>query len=380
MVAPLLDYHQPLLAQIQRLNRNEYNQVITEFHITPHLANTVPVSLPLFSNPFMERLSRTPWYIVPLFWLPIVILGLYYAYYITVVIDFGTTSSSSASSSPWETIGKPYIFKVFGWMYHNTVADSSSSSAAKYVSSFGRISVPYFRLVTIDDFFSVYTFSFFLMGMYIWSLLEYVLHRFMFHSETWIPERYLYLSFLFHGIHHLHPLDANRLVMPPSVSLPLTVLFSFVFRTVFSPTVLSLPLYIISFMGGIFGYVCYDMIHYSTHHISLRNAKLVPYFSSLQLRHMKHHIDSNHSYGVSNMFWDKLFGTTDKTFSSSVYTKKDTTSMNKDNNNSSSKNVSSAMIDSLVVPDLLPEKNTHGGNTKTTAVDTRISRRKQCHE
>ena len=58
----------------------------------------------------------------------------------------------------------------------------------------------------------------------IWTLAEYVLHRFLFHfrPRTAWQER---VSFLFHGVHHAQPRSKTRLVMPPAVSIPLAALF-----------------------------------------------------------------------------------------------------------------------------------------------------------
>ena len=51
----------------------------------------------------------------------------------------------------------------------------------------------------------------FIMGILIWTLTEYVLHRFVFHMPTIGPitKRFVWL---FHGLHHDDP---TRLVMPP---------------------------------------------------------------------------------------------------------------------------------------------------------------------
>ena len=52
-----------------------------------------------------------------------------------------------------------------------------------------------------------------------WTLTEYWLHRFVFHFE---PEKGIgaRLHWIIHGVHHDHPNDPLRLVMPPSVSVP----------------------------------------------------------------------------------------------------------------------------------------------------------------
>jgi len=68
----------------------------------------------------------------------------------------------------------------------------------------------------------------FLGGLLVWTITEYVLHRFLFH---WEPGSVLgkRLHFIFHGVHHDFPQDALRLVMPPSVSIPLALFFYFIF-------------------------------------------------------------------------------------------------------------------------------------------------------
>src|SRR6201986_1424522 len=60
-----------------------------------------------------------------------------------------------------------------------------------------------------------------LLGGYLfWTLTEYWLHRVVFHFE---PEHGIgaRLHFIIHGVHHDHPNDPMRPVMPPSVSVPL---------------------------------------------------------------------------------------------------------------------------------------------------------------
>src|SRR5437764_12344189 len=74
--------------------------------------------------------------------------------------------------------------------------------------------------------------GFFLLGILLWTLLEYLIHRYVFHYEpkTRIGKR---LHFIIHGVHHDYPNDARRLVMPPSISVPLAFLFYGVFLLIF---------------------------------------------------------------------------------------------------------------------------------------------------
>src|SRR5919204_6564218 len=63
-----------------------------------------------------------------------------------------------------------------------------------------------------------------LAGYVLWTLFEYWLHRLVFHFE---PEQGIgaRLHWMIHGVHHDHPNDPMRLVMPPSASIPLALAF-----------------------------------------------------------------------------------------------------------------------------------------------------------
>ena len=74
--------------------------------------------------------------------------------------------------------------------------------------------------------------GFFLLGMLLWTLTEYLIHRYIFHYEpkTRVGKR---LHYIIHGVHHDYPNDARRLVMPPSISVPLAFLFYGMFLLIF---------------------------------------------------------------------------------------------------------------------------------------------------
>ncbi len=67
-----------------------------------------------------------------------------------------------------------------------------------------------------------------LIGLFLWTISEYLLHRFLFHFKPRTP-RQERLSFLFHGVHHAQPQEKSRLVMPIALSIPLAALFYFAF-------------------------------------------------------------------------------------------------------------------------------------------------------
>src|SRR3954447_11352845 len=96
----------------------------------------------------------------------------------------------------------------------------------------------------------------FVGGYFFWTLAEYWIHRVIFHFE---PEDGFgaRLHWIIHGVHHDHPNDPLRLVMPPSVSVPLSSLFVLAFYAI-----LGSPLFL-PFSGGFLaGYLIYDMTHY----------------------------------------------------------------------------------------------------------------------
>jgi dihydroceramide fatty acyl 2-hydroxylase len=140
-----------------------------------------------------------------------------------------------------------------------------------------------------------------LLGGYLfWTLTEYWLHRVVFHFE---PDKGIgaQLHWIIHGVHHDHPNDPMRLVMPPSVSVPLATIFILAFYVVLgSPTFLPFG------AGFLSGYLFYDMMHFHVHHHVPRSAM----GKKLRELHMRHHFQDGHTgYGVSAPFWDHVFGT-----------------------------------------------------------------------
>ena len=138
-------------------------------------------------------------------------------------------------------------------------------------------------------------------GIATWTLAEYLLHRFVFHFKA-KSEFGKKIHFIFHGVHHDYPSDSKRLVMPPSVSIPLAAIFYFIFRLIFGES-LMLPF----FAGFIGGYLFYDISHYAIHHFNMHSK----FWLAIKNYHMLHHYqDEYKGYGVSSPFWDIIFRTT----------------------------------------------------------------------
>jgi len=137
-------------------------------------------------------------------------------------------------------------------------------------------------------------------GYAAWTLTEYWLHRVVFHFE---PDHGIgaKLHWMIHGVHHDHPNDPLRLVMPPSASVPLAVVFLGMFWLVLGADAAT------AFGAGFLtGYLAYDMIHYHVHHHRPKT------WVGRKLRelHMRHHFqDDERGFGVSAPYWDHVFRT-----------------------------------------------------------------------
>lgn len=133
-----------------------------------------------------------------------------------------------------------------------------------------------------------------------WTLVEYTLHRFVFHYPA-TSRAGRWLVFLFHGVHHDAPGDKTRLVMPPAGALPILLLLWLLFSLLL-PHPWHEP-FMAFFMVG---YLVYDYIHYATHHFPMRH----PLLRYLKQYHMRHHFAGEEArFGVSSPIWDLVFGT-----------------------------------------------------------------------
>nr|XP_029120882.1 dihydroceramide fatty acyl 2-hydroxylase FAH1 isoform X2 [Elaeis guineensis] len=98
-------------------------------------------------------------------------------------------------------------------------------------------------------------------GVFVWTLIEYTIHRFLFHMKTqtyWANTAH----YLLHGCHHKHPMDGLRLVFPPTAA-----------------AILCVP-------------------------PSKNPAR------NLKLYHMSHHFRvQNKGFGITSKLWDIVFGT-----------------------------------------------------------------------
>jgi len=137
-------------------------------------------------------------------------------------------------------------------------------------------------------------------GYAFWTFVEYWAHRGVFHFE---PEAGIgaRLHWMVHGVHHDHPNDPRRLVLPPALSVPLAAAFYGLFLLALGAPIAW------GFAGGFFfGYLLYDMVHFALHHGKPRSR----FGRRLHELHMRHHFeDDERGFGVSAPWWDIVFGT-----------------------------------------------------------------------
>src|SRR5215218_6663846 len=137
-------------------------------------------------------------------------------------------------------------------------------------------------------------------GYLLWTLAEYWIHRVIFHFEPadGIGAR---LHWMIHGVHHDHPNDPLRLVMPPAASIPLAVIvvgsIFLIAGSLHGPAVAA---------GFLTGYLIYDEIHYALHH----HVPKTRLGKRLRELHMRHHFqDDEKGFGISAPYWDMEGGT-----------------------------------------------------------------------
>ncbi|MEN9686287.1 MAG: hypothetical protein RLZZ28_2073 [Bacteroidota bacterium] len=200
-------------------------------------------------------------------------------------------------------------------MKKNYVSNSEESVRmfkSNFMESLSKVhfSVPLFIFIPAIFFFGYQSFAggislvnfalYFLFGLGVWTLTEYVMHRFVFHFHP-TSEFGKKVNFIFHGVHHDYPRDKMRLVLPPSVSIPLASLFYYMFSQFLSQQFLFA-----FFAAFLLGYLIYDMLHYAMHHYNFKSGIM----RRIKQHHMLHHYDEpSKGYGVSSSLWDIILRT-----------------------------------------------------------------------
>lgn len=139
----------------------------------------------------------------------------------------------------------------------------------------------------------------FVFGFVLFTWIEYMTHRYIFHMGTFTRWREK-LQYTIHGVHHEYPKDKERLAMPPLLSITISTVLLLVFRLILGDLVFSfLP-------GMLVGYAFYLSVHYMVH--VYQPPKNI--FKALWVNHSVHHYKhGEYVFGVSSPFWDYVYGT-----------------------------------------------------------------------
>jgi sterol desaturase/sphingolipid hydroxylase (fatty acid hydroxylase superfamily) len=142
------------------------------------------------------------------------------------------------------------------------------------------------------------------IALLLYPLVWYALHRWVLHSRWMWKSRWL--AGTWKRIHYDHHQDPNHL----------EVLFGALHTTLPTIALASAPFgyaiggfggMTIAFATGLLTTCCYEFCHCIQH---LPYKPRNPFLATMKARHMEHHFhDEAGNFGITNFFWDRLFGT-----------------------------------------------------------------------
>ena len=138
-------------------------------------------------------------------------------------------------------------------------------------------------------------------GVFSWSLIEYVLHRFIFHydAKSRLGRKLLYQV---HLSHHDNPAATNRIFASLLLSAPIATAYWLVALAITSSWAAASYL----FIGMSAGYFFYEWLHFQCHHGKSR----LRVFRFLRKYHLLHHYKTPElRFGVTSPLFDLIFGT-----------------------------------------------------------------------
>jgi sterol desaturase/sphingolipid hydroxylase (fatty acid hydroxylase superfamily) len=139
------------------------------------------------------------------------------------------------------------------------------------------------------------------MGFVTWQVLEYFIHKKVFHLGDGAGKTLLlFTGASAHRFHHKYPDDDTRLVMPLAVSIGLASAIWGGAWLLHRPD-LTIPWW----CGLVSGYLWYDFTHWSTHN----REPLTQWGRNLRAHHLMHHFgDPDTNFGLSHRWIDRLLG------------------------------------------------------------------------
>jgi Fatty acid hydroxylase len=138
-------------------------------------------------------------------------------------------------------------------------------------------------------------------GLVSWGLVEYILHRFIFHFDA-VSERGKAFVYAVHLSHHEHPRRIDNLFAGLRTSVSVAVIYFLiawlVLRTWQAASLL--------FAGLVLGYCFYEYVHYMAHHAS-PPFRVLRYLKKYHMLH--HHQSPDMRFGVTSPIFDILLAT-----------------------------------------------------------------------
>jgi sterol desaturase/sphingolipid hydroxylase (fatty acid hydroxylase superfamily) len=129
-------------------------------------------------------------------------------------------------------------------------------------------------------------------GFVLWTLLEYAIHRFVYHHAPY-----------FKDIHDAHHAEPNAHIGAPPVVGVLLILA--IFFAPFAQANVALASGLTT--GVLLGYLAYMLIHHASHEWTLRPTSWL--YQAKRHHALHHHRPEACNFGIVTSFWDHVFGT-----------------------------------------------------------------------
>lgn len=140
-----------------------------------------------------------------------------------------------------------------------------------------------------------------ILGVVSWTLIEYLLHRFVLHLRAQGLALQRAIERLHLG-HHREPRDEAKITVPVYGSLPIAVALLGLWRLVSG----SWDAAALLMIGTIIGYLYYETVHFRIH-CSVACGRWLRW---QRAPHLLHHFKNPHRcFGVTTPLWDWVFGT-----------------------------------------------------------------------
>lgn len=138
-------------------------------------------------------------------------------------------------------------------------------------------------------------------GVLLWSLIEYGLHRFVFHITVRDPRWRDRLNGS-HTVHHGEPANPDKLLVRPGYAIAISTALFFILYTATRDAFAVAGL-----LSGVWlGFLYYELVHYRVHTSGATRG----FIAAQRRAHFYHHYRDNHrAFGVTSPLWDFVFGT-----------------------------------------------------------------------